>query len=437
MTWMVSSRVQGASVSYGDSSGLPPSGWEPQTEVDHAAVREQLERVLATPLFRNSKRYTGFLRFVVSEALAGRADQIKERTLGTDVFGRSPDYDPAEDHVVRTTASEVRRRIAQYYADPGHEQELRISLPPGSYAPRFYLPNAVGNGAVPVPEVRPRLLTDRRMWLAGGLTLLLIVSVLIAFLYRRPASNTALAQFWQPVLETPAPVIVSIGQGGDMTGVRPPPGVPERLMSTEANELARDPAAPPISISGLAWLRCERVNMADALTGWRICSYLQSRGRAAKLQGECGTDYSDLRSGPAVLIGAINNAWTHRLMGQLRYTFDIDRANFVMRIRDSQDPSRSDWKVDGKLANSQMTEDYAIVSRVLDPSTERMVVVAGGLTKYGTIAAGEFLTDGKHLAAFSQQAPKGWEHKNLQVVLATRVINGQSGPPQVIASAYR
>jgi len=93
--------------------------------------------------------------------------------------------------------------------------------------------------------------------------------------------------------------------------------------------------------------------------------------------------------------------------------------------------------VDGKLANSQMTEDYAIVSRVLDPSTERMVVVAGGLTKYGTIAAGEFLTDGKHLAAFSQQAPKGWEHKNLQVVLATRVINGQSGPPQVIASAYR
>jgi hypothetical protein len=155
------------------------------------------------------------------------------------------------------------------------------------------------------------------------------------------------------------------------------------------------------------------------------------------LQGECGTDYSDLRSGPAVLIGAINNAWTRRLMGQLRYTFDIDRTNFVMRIRDGEDPSRKDWKVDGKLPKSEMTQDYAIVSRVLDPSTERIVVVAGGLTKYGTIAAGEFLTDGTHLAAFSQHAPKGWERQNMQVVLTTKVINGQSGPPEVIASCYR
>jgi hypothetical protein len=426
-------------LSNGDSSGVPHRGWDPETEMERAAVRDQLERILATPLFRNSKRYTGFLRFIVEEALAGRADQIKERTLGTDVFGRKPDYDTAEDHVVRTAASEVRRRIIQYYAHSDHEREVRIELPAGSYAPRFNPSKTASNGAneTVLLQAPSKGLPASRLWLFSGLALLLGALILFAVLRWNPGPVAALDEFWRPVLETADPVIVSIGQGGDMTGVRPPPGVPERLMSNEANESPRDPTAPPLSISGLAWLRCERVNLADAVTAWRICSYLQSKSRHPKFQGECGTDYSELRSGPVVLIGAINNAWTRRLMGRLRYTFDIDRTNFVMTIRDEQNPSQSVWKVDGNLPSSQMTEDYAIVTRVLDPSTERMVVVAGGLTKYGTLAAGEFLTDGKHLAAFAQHAPKGWEHKDLQIVIATKVIGGHSGPPEPIASWYR
>lgn len=375
----------------------------------------------------------------MEEALAGRADQIKERTLGTDVFGRKPDYDTAEDHVVRTAASEVRRRIVQYYAQPDHDREMRIELPAGSYVPRFYLAKAGSNGSTgsidtSVP-VKP--LIRRRSWIYAGLALLVCASIVFTFLRSKSGSLSALDEFWRPVLDTSAPVIISIGQGGDMSGVRPPPGVPERLMALEANEQARDAGVPPLSISGLAWLRCERVNLADAITAWRISSYLESKDRRPKLQGECETDYSELRSGPAVLIGAINNGWTRRLMGQLRYTFDIDRTNFVMKIRDRENPAQTVWKVEGSLPSSQMSEDYAIVTRVRDPSTERMVVVAGGLTKYGTVAAGEFLTDGMHLAAFAQHAPKGWQHKDLQVVLATKVIGGHSGPPEPIASWYR
>jgi hypothetical protein len=423
----------------GDSSVLPHRSWEPETETDRTAVRDQLERILATPLFRNSKRYTGFLRFIVEEALAGRADLIKERTLGTDVFGRKPDYDTTEDHVVRTAASEVRRRIVQYYALADHDGEVRIELPSGSYAPRFYPARAGCNGLNQSADlnVPVKTLIRSRTSIYVGLVLLACAWILFALLRSRSGSASALDEFWRPVVDTGAPVIVSIGQGGDMSGVRPPPGVPERLMAVEANEPARDASAPPLSIAGLAWLRCERVNLADAITAWRVSSYLESKSRRPQLQGECGTDYSELRSGPAVLIGAINNAWTHRLMGQLRYTFDIDRTNFVMRIRDSENPTQTAWKVEGTLPSSQMTRDYAIVTRVLDPSTERMVVVVGGLTKYGTLAAGEFLTDGMHLAAFAKHAPKGWEHKDLQVVLATKVIGGHSGPPEPIASWYR
>ena len=82
------------------------------------------------------------LRHVVERTLQGQTSDLKERTLGIDVFGRSPDYDPAADPVVRVSAGEIRKRIAQYYHEPGHETEIRIDLPLGSYLPEFHFPRS-------------------------------------------------------------------------------------------------------------------------------------------------------------------------------------------------------------------------------------------------------------------------------------------------------
>jgi hypothetical protein len=403
---------------------VPPAEWTPETEDDREAVRRQMERVLATSLFKNSKRYPSFLRYVVGEALSGRADQIKERALGVEVFGRTPDYNTSEDHVVRTAAGEVRRRIIQYYAHSGATDEIRIDLPSGSYAPRFYRPEA----AVPIETEVSVSQTQRRTgdhtWLNIAAAVLATAAITFTATRITWSPSSPLDRFWQPVLESPAQIVVSIGQGGDFPGVMPP-GVPERLKTTEIRGLSQDGIDPPISASGLAWLRTERVNLSDSITGWRIASYLQSKGKQPRTQGEYGTDFSGLRSGSAVLIGAFNNAWTQRLTGQLRFTFAIDRTTFVMRIRDNKNASR-EWVVDGKTPNLKLTEDYAIVSRVYDSTTERVVVVVGGLTKFGTTAAGEFLTDSTHMAAFARQSPDRWENcKHLQVVIATNVINGR------------
>ncbi len=116
---------------------------------ERKAVAEQLERILSSPLFKQSKRYSPFLRYVVEKTLAGEADSLKERTLGVEIFGRSPNYDSSNDPVVRVTAGEVRKRIAQYYHDSEHKGELRIELSPGSYVPEF-LPVQV---ATPDPRV--------------------------------------------------------------------------------------------------------------------------------------------------------------------------------------------------------------------------------------------------------------------------------------------
>src|SRR5579872_706436 len=119
---------------------------------DPALVREQLGRLVAHPLFTNSKRYPVLLTYAVEQTLLGNASELKERTIGIEAFGRDPVYDVNLDPVVRTTAAEVRKRLSQYYYNPDHAGELVIELPIGSYVPTFREPatSAMGFAAEPL-----------------------------------------------------------------------------------------------------------------------------------------------------------------------------------------------------------------------------------------------------------------------------------------------
>ena len=129
---------------------------EPAAEISPEAIREQVELLVRDPVLRSSKRSVEFLRYVVRLTLEGAADQIKERTIGAEVFGRSPSYDTNLDHVVRTAAIELRKRLAIYYGQEQHRSELCISLVPGSYIPRFTLgAPAPPTAAEPEPSASP------------------------------------------------------------------------------------------------------------------------------------------------------------------------------------------------------------------------------------------------------------------------------------------
>ena len=119
-------------------------------------VRRQLERIFASDMFRTSKRSSAFLEFVVDGALTGRGAELREKLIGVEVFQRHPGYDSNEDPVVRATAGEVRKRLAQYYQDPLHATEPRIELKPGSYVPEFRKP-AAPSLEEPVFEPQPEI----------------------------------------------------------------------------------------------------------------------------------------------------------------------------------------------------------------------------------------------------------------------------------------
>ena len=92
-------------------------------------VRDHLKEVFASRAFAGSKRAQDFLQLIVEHALAGRLDSLRERMIGAEMFGRKIDYDTANDAVVRVKATEVRRKLAQYYQESTKPPLVRIELP--------------------------------------------------------------------------------------------------------------------------------------------------------------------------------------------------------------------------------------------------------------------------------------------------------------------
>lgn len=393
------------------------------------AVRDELERLLASPFFNHSRRFPNFLRFVVEQKLAGDIEKIKERTLGIEIFGRDADYDTAADPIVRVTAAEIRKRVAQYYQDPARSKELRITLPSGSYVPQFHWPSAA--------EAAPRVV-DRNTLVDGmddhtgtkktrrlpvtllrGLVLALVVlAAVIALPVWQRTQRSALDAFWQPVLSPQEPVLLCIADQLEYSVI-------------ELRD-ASDPSHQFVLKDNLTAIVIDDLNPIVNVAG-----LLQSRGKQYTLKGEGATNLDELSHGPAVFVGAFDNAWTLRLTHSLRYHFANDASMTRLWIEDSTAPGQSRWVVDrGVQMTTNNYRDYAIVARFTDNNTGNVAVVIAGIGRGGTRVAGEFLTDSANIAELMRAANQAGDKKNMEAVLSTQIIDGEPGSPKMEAAYF-
>src|SRR5580692_3307696 len=216
-----------------------PSGQKSTSEleefrapIDAPRVREQLQRLLAHPLFANSKRYPALLAYTVEQTLLGNAGELKERSIAVEVFGRAPTYDANADPVVRITAGEVRKRLTQYYYDPSHRSEPVIELPIGSYVPMFRgperplvvepEPGAVLSEEAPaaasqLPPPAQQRHTSFMWWAGAGMAVLVAAAAVTGWIASRqyheaapPPSNVD--RFWAPVTGSLNPTTFCLGE---------------------------------------------------------------------------------------------------------------------------------------------------------------------------------------------------------------------------------
>ena len=399
---------------------------------DPTLVREQLRRLVAHPLFTNSKRYPVLLTYAVEQTLLGNASELKERTIGVEAFGREPVYDVNLDPVVRTAAAEVRKRLSQYYYNPDHAGELVIELPIGSYVPTFREPAASHMDFAAEPSVaekveslprdpvfqsrtdakaeqgRSRLVTRR--WIP--ITVALLVAALIGFSVGRvrlpsqaevAGESSNMSRFWQPITATSSRVTYCLGA------------------PTDSVDLQSGPY--PASEGG-------SLNTYDVITLARSLVPLVPKNGQFRLLSASDTGFAQLREGPFVLIGAFDNPWTMRITQDLPMGFEYD--NHVREVVDRKSTPKKIWTLQWQVPGKSLARDYAIVARLHDTVTGEPVIILAGILGEGTEAASEVVSNPAYLDAMLQKAPKNWDRLNLETVIEANVIDGHPGPPTVI-----
>src|SRR6266545_3289645 len=137
-------------------------------EPAHDEVLAQLNRILADARFAASERNSRFLRYVVERTLAGKAAEIKEIVIATELYGRSGDYDPKADSIVRVEASRLRSKLHSYYTEQGAQDPIRITIPKGTYVPQFERRPQEGppDGVVPANRQEMQQAIKRWPWAA-------------------------------------------------------------------------------------------------------------------------------------------------------------------------------------------------------------------------------------------------------------------------------
>lgn len=348
-------------------------------------VKEQLRRLLASPLFNRSVRYPAFLTYVVNAMLENPSQRLKEQTVGIEVFGRPPGYDTNRDHIVRSTAVEIRRRLKQYYSDQEHKDELVITLPAGWYTPQFLTPESF------IAPTGGSLRSDRAL----------------------PDSMTRL---WSPLIEESDLVFVCISP-------------------LVLHDVAESDSEPEI-VADMHLRDRNRVALVDAVSMSRFVSFLSAYGVAAQIWGSHELTIDQFNRAPVILTGALNNKWTVRFTASLRFRFVFDEQSAIVWVYDPETPDAPVGSLSVTRLVDQLEQDFATVTRLIDQAIGKPMLAVGGITILGTSAAAEFITNPQRVAEIERNAPAGWQAMNFQLLLSVRIIEGHAAPAQIHASAF-
>jgi hypothetical protein len=379
------------------------------------ALRAHLDELAEGAAFRGSHRSQQFLRYVIEKALRGSVDQLKERTIGIELFHRVPAYDTGEDAIVRVTASDVRRRLFQHYGRYGETSRFRILLPPGSYVPEIEwqplaasapdtLPPPSGSSDGPAltaraslaeAPVHPRRNGGSFVAVAVVLGLLMVIAPL-AFRHWKSSSSTAAAVLpWKAIFR---------------------PGHTVQLITSDPNlEQLQELTGSDISVSDYANQRY--VNGLQALTPVQqqfYQFYLHADDAAAvdtplavniarlapasvpfQVRSARTLRVSDMQTGDSlVLIGSPrSNPWFDFFENQLDFRFVFSK-DLNQEIIQNLHPRPGERAIYSPTARGFGTgESFAIIALVQDPNQSGQVLLLAGADGEGTEAAGHLVTD--------------------------------------------
>ena len=417
----------------------------------NAAESELLHRIVASPGFARSPRLSAFLLYICERFFEQRLDEISEQQIGIQVFERPRDYHPTEDSIVRSHARLLRRKLELYFEREGAHEDLRLTIPKGSYIPAFEprpldvptAPTAAAEASMPVAEpTLPALPVARPVFLNPpcSVTVLWAIAVLIAagagYWAGREAQAPKNHPLWSRIFSgAHPPLFVPADSGWVM--YQNLNGKTLGLMDYPLHASVPGNVAGPIDsmekasrdLGGRRYTSMVDLNFAARMLDapWSPRSRLQIRyARDVKLD--------DLKGRNVILSGVAEaNPWVELFERRLNFQFAIDETTRTFRVS-NRHPAPGESEAYFNSPTDPQRRAYGLLA--FQPGLDRRddILLAEGTTMAGTEAAVDFaLSDDALLPVLKRLMPVQGRLPYFEILVATTNMGGQAPRSELIA----
>jgi hypothetical protein len=394
-------------------------------------------RTAASQHFAKASQLHDILIYICQRALNDPAASIKEYEIGCKVLGRKPDFNPNEDNIVRVQISHLRKKLDEYFATEGKDEPVRITVPKGTYVPRFEPivhgaiatdPTAVVPPATEHREPRRGLLSHNLLAAASVLLIGSALGAAIAFVSLRqsaikPAVDPVVLEAWRLFARQDANVLLSTA-------------TPLTLQMEPEGHRAYGSQIYSAPAEAYPWFRLHRplapgaklaMTFTDNLLGVGIMNAvvstvntLRSLGSSYQILPERAATLGALHDRNAILFGTpFNSDATNRTLEKTPLTVDYERSvgEFVIRDRVS-----GQMFVPQRDANGEFSESYGLITVLNTRDSDRGrlgMVIFSGIASAATDGAAEFFTSPREL-------------RNLRTLFVREGVNGFPQAYQVV-----
>jgi hypothetical protein len=434
--------------------------------------RSLVQKVIESEAFRRAPAMRAFLLYITAQAEAGRGDQLKEQTIGVEVLGRKPDYNPANDNIVRVRAHELRGRLERYFASEGLEEAVVITIPKGGYAPEYLQRKPLSHSALASSaeetvhsaaprqsELRPER-TWRSVWKIAALAVVLVAVSGGIILARRAAKNPpttatahapgAIRDFWAQFFASPNPELKVVYADSSIA-------LWQRLNNQDINLgdylshrylKADHPNAKGMLLEVVSQRSTSPADMAISLHLQALATQLGGQLNA-QFARNINADF--LNRGNLVLIGSRrSNPWVELYERNLNFQVRLDPKtgspfflNRTARQHESSAyiiPAARDGHQHPERQFILQTEEnevvsYGVVALLRGCGTNRLTVILEGLNLQATQAAGDLVTEPQLLQRLYQNVghKSGTNVAPFEALFTITSLPGGYDDPRIVA----
>jgi len=397
-----------------------------------------VNEIVQSPIFEKSPRMRSFLLFVCELELTGQRRDVNEQNIGVHVFGRSPNYNPGDDSIVRSQARFLRQRLTEYFNTLGANTPIRIGIPKGSYVPvfeeqvgpRLLTSTESAPDEAPIAPVAPRKISRLLLWMIASLVLLLALLVV----YWHHKSGTPENRFWSSLFN-PERTQVIVPADSSLILIEELSGHEVSFESyVNRSYLApQDHSAVPSALPFLELGRTHYTSMADLGLVALLVRVPQAERSKVEIRNARELSFSDTRERNLFLIGGSRaNPWVNLYSPHMNFNVDFDPVTHQNRVTNRAPQKGESSFYTESTGEHRMVYGVVAYQASLDHLGHSLLVA--GTSSAGTQASADFLLNSKVFPAFLKkiQQPNG-SIPHFEVLLGASTVNGNATDSNIVA----